>query len=141
MRFDEQTGTFLYAASSGGVAYKLPPGATSWVNITSNLPDSPISDILPDPANDIILFASTNAGVYLSPDGGNSWWLTDPIQGGILADDGAGQIFYVGGTHGGLSATFNLGSTWFDIETGMQNVFVGALATAANGASSALRWH
>jgi hypothetical protein len=92
--------------------------------------------ILPDPANEAILFASTNSGIFLSPDEGTTWWLSNPIQGGVLASDASGQIIFAGGNHGGLSASNDLGATWRDVQYGIQNVFVGAMAAVARGTTT-----
>ncbi len=47
-------------------------GAT-WTDITANLPDAPADAIVIDPDNSRVLYAGTDTGVYLSPDGGASW--------------------------------------------------------------------
>ncbi len=48
-------------------------GAPVWVNISGTLPRVPVSAFIVDPANPEILYAGTDIGVYVSPDGGTTW--------------------------------------------------------------------
>lgn len=45
----------------------------TWTNISGTLPRIPVSAFLVDPANSNILYAGTDIGVYVSPDGGTTW--------------------------------------------------------------------
>ncbi|MDP7031679.1 MAG: FlgD immunoglobulin-like domain containing protein [Gemmatimonadota bacterium] len=47
-------------------------GAT-WTDITGNLPEAPVNDILPDPDFPTRLFVATDVGVYWTPDLGGVW--------------------------------------------------------------------
>lgn len=46
---------------------------TTWTDIGNNLPDIPVSDILPDPLYDSTLYLATDIGVYWSNTDGTSW--------------------------------------------------------------------
>jgi len=45
----------------------------SWQDISGNIPVGPVNVIREDPVNSKILYAGTDAGVYVSKDGGNKW--------------------------------------------------------------------
>jgi photosystem II stability/assembly factor-like uncharacterized protein len=47
---------------------------SSWVDISSNLPDLPVNDIVIDPQLQDHYFVGTDAGVYFTTDGGLHWW-------------------------------------------------------------------
>lgn len=44
-----------------------------WTDITGNLPDMPVNDIIPDPSLDSTLYIATDFGVYVTRDSGNDW--------------------------------------------------------------------
>lgn len=45
----------------------------SWQNITSDLPQTPINSVIPDPLHRDRLFVATDLGVFVSHDTGSSW--------------------------------------------------------------------
>jgi hypothetical protein len=45
----------------------------SWTDISGNLPQAPVNDIVPDPDDPQRLFVATDVGVYHTPDLGASW--------------------------------------------------------------------
>lgn len=53
--------------------HKTTNNGTSWTNISGDLPQLAINDILPFPGNDNILFVATDGGVYGTVNGGTSW--------------------------------------------------------------------
>jgi len=46
----------------------------SWVDVSSNLPEIPVNDIVVDPDNPATLFVATDAGVFVSFDTGGEWF-------------------------------------------------------------------
>ncbi|MBT8285143.1 MAG: glycosyl hydrolase [Flavobacteriaceae bacterium] len=60
--------------------YKSEDYGKTWKSIASNLPASPVNVILEDPANDQLLFAGTDNGLYVSMDQGENW---EVFQNGI----------------------------------------------------------
>lgn len=48
---------------------------TTWTDISGNLPQAPVSDVLIDPNNTNILYAATDVGVYYTSNLGNTWQL------------------------------------------------------------------
>lgn len=66
----------IYATCSGYGAhhiYRSEDNGASFVDISTQLPDLPANSIAIDPANNQHLFVGTDAGVFLSLDGGSTW--------------------------------------------------------------------
>jgi hypothetical protein len=64
-----------FSGFGAGKIYKTTNGAASWVNISNNLPDSPVNDVLiyyPGVSSSI-LFCAMDIGVFISTDYGTSW--------------------------------------------------------------------
>lgn len=58
-----------------GHVFKTTNGGGAWTNITNNLPDTPVNDIVVDP-NDLTnatLYVATDVGVFATSNGGGSW--------------------------------------------------------------------
>ncbi|MBT8180651.1 MAG: glycosyl hydrolase, partial [Eudoraea sp.] len=53
---------------------------SSWKNIASNIPASPVNVIIEDPENENLLFIGTDNGLYMSVNRGDSW---ESFQNGI----------------------------------------------------------
>jgi photosystem II stability/assembly factor-like uncharacterized protein len=78
--FDEQT---IYVTLSGfrwdeplPHVYKSTNLGSSWTNISGNLPEFPVNDIALDPDVPGKIIVGTDAGVYGTSDGGQSWsWI------------------------------------------------------------------
>jgi photosystem II stability/assembly factor-like uncharacterized protein len=134
MRFGAAPSHVLYASTDFG-AYKLAADATTWTDITGNLPPYPISDLLPHPVLEHMAFAATLVGVFVVSDHtvSTDWvgWTNVPTR--VLAADPSGTVFHAGSIHGGLQATVNFGQTWYQANWGIQNLFVGALGIVDGG--------
>jgi uncharacterized protein (TIGR03437 family) len=63
---------FANAGNPGHVFRTSDAGAT-WTNISGNLPDIPVTDIVIDPDVPDTLYLATDAGVQVTTDGGGSW--------------------------------------------------------------------
>lgn len=48
-------------------------GGLSWQDISGNLPDAPVNDLVLDPRDRTRLFTATDVGVFVSTDGGITW--------------------------------------------------------------------
>jgi len=59
--------------STGAHVYKTTNFGSSWISISSNLPDAPANDILIDPAFLSTLYLATDVGVMISTNDGASW--------------------------------------------------------------------
>jgi photosystem II stability/assembly factor-like uncharacterized protein len=63
-----------FSASDGkGNVYKLTNSGSTWTNITSNLVDAPVNDIVVDPDVPNTLYIANDVGVFSSSDGGQTW--------------------------------------------------------------------
>ncbi|MBD3168963.1 MAG: T9SS type A sorting domain-containing protein [candidate division Zixibacteria bacterium] len=88
-------------------------GAT-WNDISGNLGNIPVNDILPDPRNQNRLYIGTDFGVYYTDDGGTTWsWMGDghpicPVFDLELHDD---ERILVSGTHGRSMYVFDISAT------------------------------
>ena len=54
--------------------YKSTDKGDTWVNISGDLPNAPVNDILPDNFDSLRLYAGTDLGVYTTQNGGASWY-------------------------------------------------------------------
>ncbi|MCM3666069.1 hypothetical protein M3204_16750 [Mesobacillus subterraneus] len=78
---DYKNEDIVYAAFSGfrtgdnaAHVVKSNDGGETWQNISSNLPDAPVNDIVINPKNRNTLYAATDVGVFVSPNGGKKWY-------------------------------------------------------------------
>jgi photosystem II stability/assembly factor-like uncharacterized protein len=46
---------------------------STWVDVSANLPEAPVNEIVIDPTKEDYLYCATDMGVFYSKDGGNSW--------------------------------------------------------------------
>jgi hypothetical protein len=53
--------------------FRTSNGGSSWQDISGNLPDAPVNDLVLDPRDRTKLYAATDVGVFLSPDNGTTW--------------------------------------------------------------------
>ncbi|MBN1151296.1 hypothetical protein JXA84_08775 [candidate division WOR-3 bacterium] len=74
----------------------------NWTDISGNLGEIPVNDIIPDPQISGRLYAGTDFGLYYTVDGGNTWMVVGdhPICPVFDIDLHDGQRFLVSGTHG-----------------------------------------
>lgn len=54
--------------------YRSPNQGNTWIDISGNLPDLPVNIIALDPLLQDHIFVGTDAGVYYTSNGGQSWW-------------------------------------------------------------------
>jgi len=79
----------LHGELDGNRIWKTTNGGTAWTNITGNLPNMPIADLVENPVNDDVLYiASLGFGCFKSVDGGASWlpWNAGWPQATIVTD-------------------------------------------------------
>ncbi len=139
LEFGPKPKSHLYTVTDNGL-YKLPRDSNSWQDITYNLPRYTLQHLLPHPAKDGFLLAATEDGVYgIGNDAVDSnWtkWNDYPTR--IINADPWGNVYHLALLQGGLKETTNFGTNWFDADNGMQNAFIGALATIPNSNSSTI---
>ena len=91
--------------------FKTTDYGESWTDISGNLADIPVNDILPDPQYPERLFIGTDFGMYYTEDGGATWQVMGeghsicPVF-DIDLDNGARKL--VSGTHGRSMYSFDL---------------------------------
>jgi uncharacterized repeat protein (TIGR01451 family) len=56
-----------------GHVFKTTDGGNSWVNISGNLPDSPVNSVILDPSYANTLYVGTDVGAFVSYNGGANW--------------------------------------------------------------------
>jgi hypothetical protein len=53
--------------------FRTTNGGSSWQDISGNLPNAPVNDIVYNPQNRTVLYVGTDVGVFTSSDGGVTW--------------------------------------------------------------------
>ncbi|KQC12114.1 MAG: hypothetical protein APR63_03370 [Desulfuromonas sp. SDB] len=99
--------------------YKTDNLGSSWTDISGNLTDVPVNDILPDPDIPDRLYIGTDFGCYYSDDGGNIWQVMGsdhPIVPVFDIDLHQNQRILVSGTHGRSMYLFDISSTGVEEE-------------------------
>jgi len=69
---------FTFGGDAFGHVFRTTNGGAAWTDITANLPNTPVNDILMDPDVPGTLFIGTDVGVFASSNGGASWTTLDP---------------------------------------------------------------
>lgn len=98
--------TIFVASPGGGVWRSLSGGA--WIPLTDRMPTLKTGAMVMDPADSDILYVGSDAGLYKTIDGGNTWKVFANTQIGsyfnsLLIDDSGGSTFTLyAGTNWGL---------------------------------------
>jgi photosystem II stability/assembly factor-like uncharacterized protein len=78
---DDKNEDIVYATFSGfrsgdhaAHVVKSTDGGETWQNISSNLPNAPVNDIVVNPKNRNTLYIATDVGVFVSPNSGKQWY-------------------------------------------------------------------
>ncbi len=91
--------------------FKTTDYGASWTDISGNLVDIPINDVLPDPEHPGRLFIGTDFGMYYTENGGESWQLlgdNHPICPVFDIDLNNATRKLVSGTHGRSMYSYDL---------------------------------
>lgn len=75
-KFSPGSSSTIYATLSGfggGHVYKSENAGEAWTDISSNLPDVPVNEMVIDPDNPNSLYLATDVGVFFSPNAGQEW--------------------------------------------------------------------
>jgi hypothetical protein len=59
--------------TAGAHIFKTADGGANWANITGNLPNTPVNDLVVDPDLANTLYAATDVGVFISTNNGATW--------------------------------------------------------------------
>ena len=100
--------------------FRTSNGGASWQDISSNLPQAPVNDLVIDPLVGTILYAATDVGVYYTLDLGQHWQL---LANG-LPNVPITQLCLHNATHTLVAATYGRSMYKLDISlvTSMQNL-------------------
>ncbi len=103
---DENIAYLTFSGFGTGKVYKTTNMGSSWINISGDLPDSPVNDLYYysfDAVHPNTYFVATDIGVFLSQDDGNRWTeLTDGLPNTVIMHldySGSNQMLRAG-THG-----------------------------------------
>jgi uncharacterized repeat protein (TIGR01451 family) len=109
---DRSNYRIAYAAYNGfnqatpsrpGHVFKTTDGGNTWVDISGNLPNSPVNSIILDPSYANTLYAGTDVGPFVTTDGGVNWYPMGsgfPIVSIWQLDLDPGHRIMAAGTHG-----------------------------------------
>lgn len=70
---DPRVAYLTVSGFNSGHVFRTPDGGRTWRDISGNLPDIPVNVILIDPRRTGTLYLGTDAGIFRSTAGGNSW--------------------------------------------------------------------
>ncbi len=84
----------------------------TWKDISSNLPEAPVNDIIIDPANNQILFVATDVGVYVTWNGGDEWEMLGDNLPNVVVND----LDYHLPTNKLVAATYGRSLYTYDLE-------------------------
>jgi photosystem II stability/assembly factor-like uncharacterized protein len=102
--------------------HKSTNNGTTWVDITGDLGDMAVNDILPFEGNDSLLFAATDAGVYATVNMGVNWYRVGTNMPILIVDDvefNASTGRLIAGTHGRSIMTYPLDKILTDLAPDM----------------------
>ncbi len=92
--------------------FKTTDLGTTWTDISSNLPEAPLNDCVPDPLTPLTIYAAGDLGVYQTLDGGGSWTALGSglpnVVVNVLGFDPVNRIL-VAGTYGRSFFSYNVG--------------------------------
>ncbi|MFC2140074.1 hypothetical protein ACFLR4_05360, partial [Bacteroidota bacterium] len=99
----------LTGLTPGQKLYKTTDRGAAWTNISGDLPNVPVADIVPHPTNDDILYLGSEMGCYKTSNGGTNWlrWNYGMPEANIITEmtivdslTENGKYYIVAGTYG-----------------------------------------
>jgi ligand-binding sensor domain-containing protein len=118
----------FYPGTFGCTISKITDGGSSWTDITQ-IERKEVFSLASDPQTPATLYAGTSGGVYKSINSGATWnnsGLTGNIVYGLVIDQAG--IIYAGTDGSGVFKSMDGGKSWYEINTGLTNKKVKALA-------------
>ncbi|MCP4766474.1 MAG: hypothetical protein GY875_09395 [Gammaproteobacteria bacterium] len=136
--FTTESPPTLYAAT-GYRALRLEDGSDTWEDITGNLPTIVLRQVLQNPLTGD-LYAAGDSGIYRSPLGSETgtWIQMVETPSRLLHMSAGGILVHAAALAGSLLMTGDEGANWFPTHEGLQNIFVGGLATSDTGGNSVI---
>jgi photosystem II stability/assembly factor-like uncharacterized protein len=99
-------------------------------------PGGDINVIEIDPTNELIIYAGTNSGLFVSTDGGNSWNLQTSFPSINIQDvkkDYINNILFVASKEFGIYKSYDNGLNWIEINNGLPNKSIANLSISYDG--------
>jgi len=84
----------------------------NWIDISGNLPEAPVNDIIINPANNQVLFVATDMGVYVTYNGGAEWEILGDNLPNVVVND----LVYHQPTNKLVAGTFGRSMYSYDLE-------------------------
>jgi len=129
-----------YLAALGSGLLRTTNAGNSWTRVAGPWPSTAmVRSVAFSPADPRRVFVGTNAGMYLTPDGGASWQqlpvglLPESDFSSVVVDPTDPQILYVSDLLSGVYRTTNGGSLWTPVNQGLFNRAVNRLALSSDG--------
>lgn len=121
------TASLVYAGGSG--LYRSQDGGDTFIELTAGLPFSNVGDIALHPTDALTAYASTEAGIFKTVDGGDNWsfWGNDAVS-RLLIDIHSPKIQYASKACAGVFVSRDEGKHWKPMGTGLGNLCVNDLA-------------
>jgi photosystem II stability/assembly factor-like uncharacterized protein len=97
--------------NAGQKVYKTTNRGLTWTNISGNLPNVPMGDLVPHPTDDNTLYLGTEFGCYRTTNGGATWerWNTGMPEATIVTEMTSIDRRNIDGTFYVLTATYGRG--------------------------------
>jgi len=122
--------SLVYVGGNG--LYRSQDGGDSFTSLTSSLPFSQVEAVTIHPTNPFTAYVSTEAGIFKTNDGGDSWlwWSEQPpyrIQ-KLLVNHHSPEVQYIASRNcGGVYISTDEGRHWHPINTGLGSLCVNDL--------------
>lgn len=85
---DDHVAYITYAGFGSGHVFKTTDNGDSWIDISAELPDVPTNAVIVDPLFPSNIYVGNDLGIFVSPDGGNTWQTyQDGLPGTIMVFD------------------------------------------------------
>jgi photosystem II stability/assembly factor-like uncharacterized protein len=134
LALDPDVSSTVYAGgyeNSAAAIYRTANGGTSWTKLTASGLSGYVNDLVVDPVDTDIIYAATESGIYRSTNGGTSF---TKVSGSVsatrclLMDPGDNSVIYAATYGQGVWMTENAGSTWQELNDGLDEMKTTALA-------------
>ena len=129
----------VFAGTRGAGIYRSTTNGESWLAVSTGLGNFVISQVSvsPDFATDRTVLAATDAGVFISTDGGSTWAATSlTIGASAVVFAPGGRVFAAtSGIGGAAHQSVDGGRTWSAITTGMPTSEIVSLAVSLDFAN------
>lgn len=122
--------SLVYAGGNG--LYRSQDGGDNFTSLTSSLPSSKVESIAIHPTNPLTAYVSTEAGIFKTNDGGDSWlwWSEQPsylIQKLIINHHNPEVQYIASHDCGGIHVSTDEGKHWHSINTGLGSLCINDL--------------